>query len=1057
MSDVSGIPYMGPMGTGNFFAPTFSYNPQMSAGQIQSAYMPEFYNNQNVVNNLFNTPGGGGGFGRATDYYSALGANYLAQVPSSWEIGGGGGGGASPYQTSPSVWDTGASPFLGGGGSSGLGGSIYDFSGGLGSLGASPYQTTPNVFDTGARGFQYPGAGAIDWGGLYQTAQSMPGMGAGRLSGLGGLGGAPYTPQPSQSSLNWGSLFGGGGGGGGARADPYPGMTMPGGLSSPMTMPQQPAIDPYPNMTMPGGLNAPMNFQQQQPVDFGSLFGQGVGGTAGGQPGGASVFDTGAAPLPGAMDTGTSGGGAGIGGLNTGSGLGQSYTQAAEPQRGMLQEPVTEAYNPYYGVTSPYSPRAGEQGAGAATDTRTSGALTPGGGLSAADLSAQARTRLAEVMRGAKEPSPDEIFAGDQPVPTEGRPAAAELPGEAGRAGMVGRPADPYEKLAETIPLPRARPEGADAPRPPASMPATETERRAYQEPPRPPANIPLSGPTLKGVNPRLVAAVEGGATFLPPGYRIELVSGREPRAFGYHPGGSAIDVRIIGPDGAIPHKGEDTTGMYTLLARGVKTWVQQNDPATASELGYGGAFGTRGGRPGEVPDLMHYDLGGSRGQMRPEVQFGRLQPLSEAEKNAMPAYIPLLGANQVPLDGRVPSGVGTRAPVAPMQFGGEFGGMGGELPSPGAFTPYPGWRQQSADFENRTAEQLGRNELAQLRTRGAEDITLPEVAPTPLGRALGLDVLGGVDDTADLPWSSSQPATPPRAITPEMQQRLDELVSAATKLQLPGEAGRGGYLNRPAEPPGNVVGPRSSAFGLQPGGFGEGGYGNVFTPNTPQLVGDTNLTPGDLTQRLLGDPFNPENYNTLDQAYDLAAARSPYVAQAARDPALMDTLKALAVAEVGRGRSNEQYAAFFESVLNQSAATNRNDLMAFLNSGYYQPINQGTMGPSYQYLRNNPEMSANIERMFGQAGAGSNVSNLAMENSSNNPDHPELGAGAMQPQYGGFLNYFLPGSNEYLTSKLNPFNDPRATRFNGGPMQELYRQYWQRMMPSGTEPWRGR
>ena len=31
MSDVSGIPYMGPMGQGNFFAPSFSYNPQVTS------------------------------------------------------------------------------------------------------------------------------------------------------------------------------------------------------------------------------------------------------------------------------------------------------------------------------------------------------------------------------------------------------------------------------------------------------------------------------------------------------------------------------------------------------------------------------------------------------------------------------------------------------------------------------------------------------------------------------------------------------------------------------------------------------------------------------------------------------------------------------------------------------------------------------------------------------------------------------------------------------------------------------------------------------------------
>ena len=71
MSDVSGIPNMG-FGGGNFFAPQFSYNPQMSAGQASAAYMPAENYAQNVTNNLFSS---GGGFGRQTDYYSALGRN----------------------------------------------------------------------------------------------------------------------------------------------------------------------------------------------------------------------------------------------------------------------------------------------------------------------------------------------------------------------------------------------------------------------------------------------------------------------------------------------------------------------------------------------------------------------------------------------------------------------------------------------------------------------------------------------------------------------------------------------------------------------------------------------------------------------------------------------------------------------------------------------------------------------------------------------------------------------------------------------------------------------
>ena len=146
----------------------------------------------------------------------------------------------------------------------------------------------------------------------------------------------------------------------------------------------------------------------------------------------------------------------------------------------------------------------------------------------------------------------------------------------------------------------------------------------------RPPAEISSSG-----VNPRLVAAINGGAAYLPDGYKVVPTSGRrsggDPRS--HHHRGNALDVQIIAPDGTrISNKGEDTTGMYTRLARGVKTWATENDPQLASRIGYGGAFGTRIGGGG-VPDLMHYDLGGSRGRMRPEMQFANLKPLSPEER----------------------------------------------------------------------------------------------------------------------------------------------------------------------------------------------------------------------------------------------------------------------------------------------------------------------------------------------------------------------------------------------------------------------------------------
>jgi len=142
-------------------------------------------------------------------------------------------------------------------------------------------------------------------------------------------------------------------------------------------------------------------------------------------------------------------------------------------------------------------------------------------------------------------------------------------------------------------------------------------------------------GKGTMGTNDRLHAAVVGGSGYLPEGYTLKQTSGaRDGHNQSHHKGGNAGDFQIYDPNGKpIPNRGEDTTGMYTLLARGVKTWVSKNDPELMTKIGYGGAFGTKLGGGG-VPDLMHFDLGGSRGRMRPEVQFHKLSLINDEENS---------------------------------------------------------------------------------------------------------------------------------------------------------------------------------------------------------------------------------------------------------------------------------------------------------------------------------------------------------------------------------------------------------------------------------------
>lgn len=229
MSDVSGIPYMGPMGQGNFFAPSFSYNPQMSAGQIQSNYMPQASQGQSVLNNLY---GGGAnaGFGRLTDYYSQLAANQLSGAVYS-QGGSNGTYNLAPVGTFSDYNAGGAWPSRGGGG--GGGGSLptggFDRSILGPDWGPGTGYTSGGLSSGSLGNMPGLGSGGINWGNVGQLAgnlfsqpqQSSPfdfgaGLGAGMFGGLGGSGATPGAGQ-----LDWTHLFTGGGGGG-ARADPAP-------------------------------------------------------------------------------------------------------------------------------------------------------------------------------------------------------------------------------------------------------------------------------------------------------------------------------------------------------------------------------------------------------------------------------------------------------------------------------------------------------------------------------------------------------------------------------------------------------------------------------------------------------------------------------------------------------------------------------------------------------------------------------------------------------------------------------------------------------------------
>jgi hypothetical protein len=147
--------------------------------------------------------------------------------------------------------------------------------------------------------------------------------------------------------------------------------------------------------------------------------------------------------------------------------------------------------------------------------------------------------------------------------------------------------------------------------------------------------------PNAKGVwgenraDPRIAEIVSAAAEGLPPGYKIQMTSaGRDPSRRGFHPRGMAEDFQIIGPDGrAVNNRGWDETGLYKQLAQNAYGYQEKMHPELTGKFQWGGQFGTQIGGGG-VPDLMHFDIGGRRGnysQFSREAIGATLPPTSTA------------------------------------------------------------------------------------------------------------------------------------------------------------------------------------------------------------------------------------------------------------------------------------------------------------------------------------------------------------------------------------------------------------------------------------------
>ncbi len=137
----------------------------------------------------------------------------------------------------------------------------------------------------------------------------------------------------------------------------------------------------------------------------------------------------------------------------------------------------------------------------------------------------------------------------------------------------------------------------------------------------RPPNFDIKQGVIMSGQAAAFADMLARAAEKLPPGYGIVVTSSGRPGGSkssvgmgSAHVQGLAADFQIIGPQGAIPNQGADTTGLYGQAYANALAHAQKAYPDLAGQLRSGATFGARGGpiSPSSPADIGHIDLRGS-------------------------------------------------------------------------------------------------------------------------------------------------------------------------------------------------------------------------------------------------------------------------------------------------------------------------------------------------------------------------------------------------------------------------------------------------------------
>ena len=171
----------------------------------------------------------------------------------------------------------------------------------------------------------------------------------------------------------------------------------------------------------------------------------------------------------------------------------------------------------------------------------------------------------------------------------------------------------------------------------------------------------------------RLNSILNEASKSLPASYRVVVTSAQRGGGGGSaHDFGSAVDIKIIGPNGAISNRGDiSATGVYKDLAIAAYNAQQTLYPELGTKtLRWGGCFDTSAGSG--VKDGMHYDL---TGKTRPQGRYcsSGLSGLASAKTSLVPQNSLVASAYTAPSGGSsgrvgqvLAATIGTEAVSAP-------------------------------------------------------------------------------------------------------------------------------------------------------------------------------------------------------------------------------------------------------------------------------------------------------------------------------------------------------------------------------------------------------